>query len=110
MANKKVVVDLESLPKGQRIEVLYLGVFENGATHDLTDEQVEQYEAASGRKFPESGYLFASKPKTDAQKSAFEKNEEDLKSEKPQKLDPATQIPGGYSDGTDPSVVEGSGK
>lgn len=39
----KVKVDLESVPQGQKLEVPYLGVVENGSTKEVTDAQWERY-------------------------------------------------------------------
>lgn len=79
MANK-VVVDVPSVPKGDPVEVLYLGEFANGATHDLTDEQVATYEAVSQTQFPSSGYLFAGAPRTKKQEEAAAENVEEIES------------------------------
>lgn len=85
MVDKKVSVHLESTPKGEEVEVLYLGLFANGATHNLTDEQVTNYEQSSGDEFPDTGYLIVGKPIGPAQtkaavaqeKEAAAENEED---------------------------------
>lgn len=77
MSDKKVSVHLEGTEKGEEVEVLYLGLFANGATHNLTDEQVAQYEQASRTEFPESGYLIVGNPVGPAQKNAAEENIEE---------------------------------
>ena len=53
----KVVVHYPNTPKGEPVEVLHLGVFENGGTYNLTDDQVANYEAQTGASFPKSGYI-----------------------------------------------------
>lgn len=99
MANThKVVVDVPNTAKGEKVEVLYLGLFENGATHELTDEQVTTYEAVTGNKFPESGYIFAGEPKGKVQEEAYAKNE---------KAEVSTVSKGFEPQGQNPTQIEG---
>jgi hypothetical protein len=39
------------------VEVLFLGIFPNRRTSNVTDEQVATFEALSGRKWPKEGVL-----------------------------------------------------
>lgn len=60
MASKTVKVNLKSRPKGDLIEVPGLGLFENGKSVTLSDEQIELYEKNTGygeRKFPSGGLV-----------------------------------------------------
>lgn len=72
---QKVVVHQSNIPKGDPIEVMHLGVFENGGTHNLTDEQVANYEAQTGATFPKSGYIIIGDASSADAKKAAEANE-----------------------------------
>lgn len=69
---QKVVIHQSNLPKGEKVEVLHLGVFENGGTYNLTDEQVANYEAQTGASFPKSGYIVMGDANTKEAKAAAE--------------------------------------
>lgn len=45
----KVTVNDIAWPKGTELAVVGLGIFVNGDTRTLTDEEVEQYETAYGQ-------------------------------------------------------------
>lgn len=51
----KVTVNAPGVPEGDPVEVQFLGVFANGDTHDVTDEQVAAWEALTGLTFPKDG-------------------------------------------------------
>jgi len=53
----KVEVHLPSRPKGDEIEVMHLGLFPNGATSDVTDEQKANWCAQTGQDWPKGGTL-----------------------------------------------------
>jgi hypothetical protein len=53
----KVFVHNPTRAKGELVEVLFLGVFPNGEESDVTDEQVQLYQALSGRQWPKDGTL-----------------------------------------------------
>lgn len=52
---KTVTVNAPGSDDGGLIEVLYLGLFESGKTHEVDDEAVERWEALTGREWPTNG-------------------------------------------------------
>lgn len=71
---KKLVINQPNIPKGEKVEVLHIGVFDNGGTHNLSDEQVANYEAQTGASFPKSGYIIVGDASSPAAKEAAEAN------------------------------------
>jgi hypothetical protein len=50
-----VKLDFDNLGSGDEVEVAHLGVFPNGKTSDVTDEQVQNWEAQTGQEWPKAG-------------------------------------------------------
>lgn len=57
MANNRVKVHLPHVEKGEKVEVLHLGMLPNGSTTRVSDEAVAHWEACNNRKWPEDGLL-----------------------------------------------------
>ncbi len=72
---KKVVIHQSNIPKGDPVEVLHLGVFSNGSTNALSEEQVANYEAQTGADFPKSGYVIVGEANSKEAKEAQAANE-----------------------------------
>ena len=65
MAGKQVKVNLSNIPDGTQVEVLYLGLFENGSTKEVADDQAALWEHQTGRKWPNDGTLVVELAPTD---------------------------------------------
>lgn len=57
MAASKVKISFPNLPDGEPVEVLYLGLFENGSTANVTEEAVANWVLHTGKDWPENGTL-----------------------------------------------------
>lgn len=58
-STNKVKVNLPGSAKDTEVEVLHLGLFPNGKTSTVSDEQVAYWEAMTGENWPKDGTLFA---------------------------------------------------
>ena len=62
--SKNVKVDLASRPKGDLVEVIGLGLFPNGETTPVTDDQIKFWETQTAygeRSWPDSGIVVTDK-------------------------------------------------
>jgi hypothetical protein len=48
----ELTIDQPNLPKGEPIQIVGLGTFENGSTYTITKDQNESYRAAHARQVP----------------------------------------------------------
>lgn len=62
MANNRLRVHLPNIDKGVEVQVLHLGLFANGTTHNIDDDKVQIWQEATGRSWPDDSLLDVSKP------------------------------------------------
>lgn len=58
-------VNLPGSNEGDEVEVVFLGTFANGATHEVTEAAVRNWELQSGQTWPEDGNLLMPQPRAD---------------------------------------------
>ena len=66
----KVKVNYPNIPKGELVEVLHLGLFENGSTHTVSEDQLMVWRAQTGQEWPEGGTLTLDHGEAEAQRKA----------------------------------------
>lgn len=48
----KITLAYPNIPDGEKLEVTHLGVFPNGETSDVSEQQVKRWEHETGREWP----------------------------------------------------------